>query len=75
MSSVLNIKKRYILPLVLFSLYMLNVIATKVQLASGTNDIIRVNDVFEFILLILASLTFVVAMLLAEKDASQHSAE
>ncbi|WP_028022318.1 hypothetical protein [Enterovibrio calviensis] len=70
-----NIKKRYILPLVLFSLYMLNVIATKVQLASGTNDIIRVNDVFEFILLILASLTFVVAMLLAEKDASQRSAE
>ncbi|MBE1275473.1 hypothetical protein [Enterovibrio baiacu] len=75
MSNQLNVKKRYILPAVFFSLYVINVVYTKIQLVSGDTSIIRVNDVGEFILLILASLTFVVAMLLAEKDASEHSAE
>ncbi|WP_283132562.1 hypothetical protein [Enterovibrio norvegicus] len=75
MSNKLNVKKRYIVPAAFFSLYLLNVVYTKIQLISGETSIIRVNDVGEFILLILASLTFVVAMLLAEKDASGHSAE
>ncbi|MDD1779954.1 hypothetical protein LRP49_01975 [Enterovibrio sp. ZSDZ35] len=69
MSSVFNIKKRYLPSLFFFSLYLLNVIGTKIQIASGDSNIFRVNDVWEFLLLLLTSLTFVVAMLFAEKDA------
>ncbi|OEE62617.1 hypothetical protein A1OK_07375 [Enterovibrio norvegicus FF-454] len=74
MSSVFHIKKRYILPLVFFSLYLLNVLATKAQISLGNTPIVRVDDVGEFLLLLLTSLTFVVAMLSAEKDANSGSA-
>ncbi|KXF83398.1 hypothetical protein ATN88_07045 [Enterovibrio coralii] len=75
MSSVFNIKKRYLPSLFFFSLYFLNVIGTKIQISSGDTTIFRVNDVWEFILLLLTSLTFVVAMLFAEKEADRHSAK
>ncbi|WP_231870124.1 hypothetical protein [Grimontia celer] len=71
----MTLKKRYITPAVLFSLYFLNVIATKIQIASGSTSIVRVGDVGEFILLLLASLTFVVATLSAEKEADSRATE
>ncbi|AMG29016.1 hypothetical protein AL542_00770 [Grimontia hollisae] len=69
----MRLRKRYALPAVLFSLYFLNVIATKIQIISGTTSIVRVGDVGEFLLLLFASLTFVVAMLSAEREAESHS--
>ncbi|MBV7296372.1 hypothetical protein [Enterovibrio paralichthyis] len=71
----MTLKRRYLLPLVFFVLYFANVIATKIQIASGAKSIVRVGDVGEFVLLLLASLTFVVAMLLAEKEADSKSAD
>lgn len=71
----MTLRKRYILPAVLFLLYFLNVIATKFQIASGSTSIVRVGDVGEFLLLLLASLTFVVAMLSAEKEADSRATE
>ncbi|PKF49945.1 hypothetical protein [Enterovibrio nigricans] len=75
MSSVFNIKKRYLPSLFFFSLYFLNVIGTKIQIASGDPALFRISDVGEFLLLLLTALTFVVAMLFAEKDANSHSTE
>lgn len=69
----MRLRKRYALPAVLFLLYFLNVIATKIQIISGATSIVRVGDVGEFLLLLFASLTFVVAMLSAEREAESHS--